>query len=187
MQLFHLLKKINKMKILKTKIKDLKVIKGINHYDDRGYFRETFKNNLFENKKFIFWCMSKSKKNVLRGLHLQTKNQQDKFVSVIKGKIFDVALDLRSRSKTYGQKFSIILSDKNSTSLFIPAGFAHGFCGLDNENLVFYGCTNYQSKKNEIGILWNDRSLKIKWPVKKPIISKKDKNNLTFLEYKKLY
>ena len=131
--------------------------------------------------------MSKSKKNVLRGLHMQTIYQQDKFVSVIKGKIFDVVIDLRKKSKTYEKIYSITLSDKNSTSLFIPAGFAHGFCGLENENLVFYGCTNYRSKKNEVGILWNDDMLKIKWPIKKPILSKKDKNNMTFKKFKSLY
>ena len=175
------------MKIINTKFKGLKIIKGINHYDRRGYFRETFKNNLFKNKKFIFWCMSKSKKNVLRGLHLQTKMQQDKFVSVIKGKIFDIVIDLRKNSKTYKKKYSIILSDKNSTSLFIPAGFAHGFFCLENENLVFYGCTNYRFKKHEIGILWNDKVLNIKWPVKKPIISYKDKKNITFKEFQKKF
>ena len=175
------------MKIFDTKFYGLKIIKGSNHYDRRGYFRETFKNNFFKNKKLIFWCMSKSKKNVLRGLHMQTIYQQDKFVSVIKGKIFDVVIDLRKKSKTYGKIYSITLSDKNSTSLFIPAGFAHGFCGLENENLVFYGCTNYRSKKNEVGILWNDDMLKIKWPIKKPILSKKDKNNMTFKKFKSLY
>ena len=175
------------MRIFNTKFNGLKVIKGTNHYDSRGYFRETFKNVFFKNKKLIFWCMSKSKKNVLRGLHMQTKYQQDKFVSVVKGKIFDVVVDLRKKSKTYGKKYTITLSDKNSTSLFIPAGFAHGFCGLENENLVFYGCTNYRSKKNEVGILWNDNALKIKWPIKKPIISKKDKKNMTFKKYKNLY
>jgi dTDP-4-dehydrorhamnose 3,5-epimerase len=114
---------------------------------------------------------------------MQTMCQQDKFVSVIKGKIFDVVVDLRKKSKTYGKYFSIILSEKNSTSLFIPAGFAHGFCGLENDNLVFYGCTNYKSKKNEVGILWNDKTLKIKWPTTKPILSKKDKNNITFEKF----
>ena len=127
------------------------------------------------------------KKNVLRGLHLQKKFQQDKFVSVVKGKIFDVVLDLRKKSNTYGKYHSIILSDKNSTSLFIPAGFAHGYCCLENENIVLYGLTNYRSKKNELGILWNDKTLKIKWPTKKPIISSKDKNNITFEKYKFLY
>ena len=108
---------------------------------------------------------------------MQKKIQQDKFISVVKGRIFDVVLDLRKKSRTYGRHFSITLSDKNSTSLFIPAGFAHGFCGLEKENIVFYGCTNYRSKRNEIGILWDDKKLKIKWPVKNPVISKKDENN----------
>ena len=175
------------MKIVNTNFHGLKIIKGINRHDKRGYFREIFKNNFFKNKNFIYWCISSSKKNVLRGLHLQKKFQQDKLVSVIKGKIFDVAVDLRKKSKTYGKHFSIILSEKNSISLFIPAGFAHGFCGLESDNLVFYGCSNYRSKKDEIGILWNDKTLKIKWPIKKPIISSKDKNNITFEKYKNLY
>ena len=77
------------------------------------------------------------------------------------------------------------MSDKNSTSLFIPAGFAHGFCGLDKDNIVLYGCTNYRSKKDEIGILWNDSVLKIKWPIKNPIISNKDKKNMSFNSFAK--
>ena len=175
------------MKILNTKFQGLKIIKGINYYDNRGYFRETFKNSFFQNKKFIFWCMSKSKKNVIRGLHLQKEFRQDKFVSVVKGKIFDVVVDLRKKAKTYGKKYSIILSEKNSTSLFIPAGFAHGFCTMAKENLVFYGCTNYRSKNDEIGILWNDSELKIKWPIKNPIISQKDRKLRTFYDFKKFY
>ena len=83
------------MKIFNTNFHGLKIIKGINHHDKRGYFREIFKNNFFKNKNFIYWCISSSKKNVLRGLHLQKKFQQDKFVSVVEGKIFDVVLDLR--------------------------------------------------------------------------------------------
>ena len=168
------------MKIISTRFHGLKKIKGINYSDKRGYFRETFKNNFFKNKNFIFWCMSKSKKNVIRGFHLQKKLQQDKLISVIKGKIFDVAVDLRKKSKTYGKHYSITLSEKNSTSLFIPAGFAHGFCGLENDNFVFYGFTNYRSKKDEVGILWNDKTLKVKWPTTKPLLSKQDKNNITF-------
>tara|TARA_B100001013_G_scaffold330172_1_gene244948 strand:+ start:127 stop:663 length:537 start_codon:yes stop_codon:yes gene_type:complete len=175
------------MKIVNTKFQGLKIIKGINYYDNRGYFRETFKNSFFQNKKFIFWCMSKSKKNVIRGLHLQKEFRQDKFVSVVKGKIFDVVVDLRKKAKTYGKKYSIILSEKNSTSLFIPAGFAHGFCTMAKENLVFYGCTNYRSKDDEIGILWNDSELKIKWPTKKPIISQKDRKLRTFYDFKNFY
>ena len=175
------------MKIVNTKFQGLKIIKGINYYDSRGYFRETFKNSFFQNKKFIFWCLSKSKKNVIRGLHHQKKFSQDKFVSVVKGKIFDVVVDLRKKSKTYGKKYSIILSESNSTSLFVPAGFAHGFCALANENLVFYGCTNYRSKNNEVGILWDDSELKIKWPIKNPIVSQKDRKLRTFYDFKKFY
>jgi len=171
------------MKIISTNFRGLKKIKGINYSDKRGYFREIFKNNFFEKKKIVFCCISKSKKNVIRGFHLQKKFQQDKLVSVIKGKIFDVAVDLRKKSKTFGKHYSIILSEKNSTSLFIPAGFAHGFCGLENDNLVFYGLTNYRSKKYEVGILWNDKTLKVKWPVTKPILSRQDKNNVTFEKF----
>ena len=171
------------MKIISTRFHGLKKIKGINYSDKRGYFREIFKNNFFKNKKLIFCCVSKSKKNVIRGFHLQKKLQQDKLISVIKGKIFDVAVDLRKKSKTYGKHYSITLSEKNSTSLFIPAGFAHGFCGLENDNFVFYGFTNYRSKKDEIGILWNDKTLKVKWPTTKPLLSKRDKNNITFEKF----
>jgi dTDP-4-dehydrorhamnose 3,5-epimerase len=175
------------MKIFDTPFHGLKKIIEVTHYDKRGHFREIFKNNFFKNKKLIFCSVSNSKKNVIRGLHLQKKFQQDKLVAVIKGKIFDVVVDLRKKSKTYGKHYSITLSDRNSTSLFIPAGFAHGFCGLKNDNLVFYGFTNYRSKKDEIGILWNDKKLKIKWPITKPILSKKDKNNITFENYKNIY
>jgi dTDP-4-dehydrorhamnose 3,5-epimerase len=175
------------MKILNTKFSGLKIIKGINHYDSRGFFRETYKNKLLNKKKLIFWCLSKSKKKVIRGLHLQIKKHQGKLVSVVKGKIFDVALDLRKNSKTFGKYFTIILSSKNATSIFIPEGFAHGFCSLEKENLVFYGCTNYRSKNNEVGILWNDKDLKINWPITKPIVSTKDKKNIPFKNYKELY
>ena len=171
------------MKIISTRFHGLKKIKGINYSDKRGYFREIFKNNFFKNKKLIFCCVSKSKKNVIRGFHLQKKLQQDKLISVIKGKIFDVAVDLRKKSKTYGKHYSITLSEKNSTSLFIPAGFAHGFCGLENDNFVFYGFTNYRSKKDEVGILWNDKTLKVKWPTTKPLLFNQDKNNITFEKF----
>ena len=120
------------------------------------------------------------KKNVLRGLHLQTRNTQEKFVSVIKGKILDVVVDVRSKSKTFGKHFKIILSDKNSKSLLIPAGFAHGFLGLDKENIILYSNSNYRSRKNEVGLKWNDKQLKIFWPKIKLIVSKKDKLNMSF-------
>ena len=175
------------MKVLSTRFQGLKLIRGKNFYDKRGYFREILRNNLLKKKKFIFWSISKSQKNVLRGLHLQTKFKQAKFVSVLNGKIYEVVLDLRKKSRTYGKYYGTILSDKNSTSLFVPTGFAHGFCALENESLVLYGMTNYRSRENEVGILWNDKALKIKWPVKKSIVSKKDKNNFTFKKFNNLY
>ena len=124
---------------------------------------------------------------MVRGLHIQRKIQQDLFVSVVKGKIFDVVVDLRKNSKKYGKYSSNILSEKNVTSLYVPSGFAHRFCSLAKESLVLYGISNYRSELNEIGILWNDSTLNINWPVQKPIISKKDKNNITFKKFNKLY
>jgi len=172
--------------LIKTKFKDLIIIQNNIFNDGRGYFKELLlEKNL--KKKFPFLVMSYSKKNILRGLHLQKQNSQGKFISVIKGKIFDVALDLRNNSKTYGKYFSIILSEKNSKSVYIPPGFAHGFCTLDKENYIIYSCTKYRDKKSEIGIKYDDKEIKIKWPIKKPILSSKDKKNLTFKDYKKKF
>jgi len=97
----------------------------------------------------------------------------------MKGKIFDVMVDLRSKSKTYGQYFSIVLSDKNCKSVFIPEGFAHGFLTLGNENIVSYNCTSYRNAKSELTLKWNDSDINIKWPIIKPILSSKDLNGLT--------
>ena len=172
------------MKILKTPIKDLLVIKNVKFNDSRGYFRELLLEKKLK-KKFKFNVVSMSKKNVIRGLHFQIKKPQGKFISVIKGKIVDVAVDLRKNSKTFGKHFKIILSDKNCTSIYIPEGFAHGFGGLEKENVVVYSCTNYRDKKSEIGIIYNDKDLDIKWPIEKPIISSKDKMNITLADYLK--
>ena len=171
------------MKIINTKFEGLKIIKQNKHGDKRGFLRETFIKKIIKWNELIFDYATTSKKNVLRGFHFQAKYKQAKFVTVLKGKIFDCVIDLRKRSKTFGKHYSITLSEKNSTSLFIPAGFAHGFCGLNNDNLVFYGLTNYRSKKHEVGILWNDKTLKIRWPTTKPIVSKQDKNNITFKKF----
>ena len=175
------------MKIIPTKFSGLKVIQSKRFVDSRGFFREDFKKKFFKNKKFIFACTSSSKKNVLRGLHLQTKFSQEKYVSILKGSVLDVVVDLRKNSKTFGKHFKIVLSDHNAKSLFIPAGFAHGFLGLKKENIIYYYCTNYRSAKHEIGLLWNDKDLKIKWSIKQPTLSKKDKKNLKFSEYKNHY
>jgi len=169
------------MKIIKTKLKDLFILKGKIFYDQRGFLREAYKKKIIK-KNLIFAIISKSKKNVLRGLHMQKKNPQDKYILVLKGKILDVVVDARKKSKTYGKYYKIILSAKNGKSFFIPKGFLHGFLGLEKENIVLYGCTNYRHEKSEITVNWNDRKLKIKWPLKRPILSKKDKKGIKFSE-----
>ena len=172
--------------IKKTKLKDLFIFKNKSFIDKRGYFKEILREKEIKNK-FPFLVMSYSKKNVIRGMHIQTKKSQGKLISVLKGKIYDVALDLRKNSKTFGKYFSIILSEKNSKSLYIPEGFAHGFCGLDKENYIIYSCTKYRDAASERSIKYNDKNLKIKWPTKRPIVSKKDKNAISFVEFKKKY
>lgn len=174
------------MKIVNTKFKGLKIIETKSFYDKRGHFREIFKTSLLNKNKFVFGCTSSSKKNVLRGLHFQSKNAQGKLVSVLKGKILDIAVDIRKNSKTFGKYFKIIISEKDNRSIFIPPGFAHGFLGLNKTNIIYYLCTNYRSEKHENGIIWNDKQLKISWPIRNPILSQKDKNNITFLKYKEL-
>ena len=127
------------------------------------------------------------KKNVVRGLHFQIKKPQAKFISVISGKIFDVVIDLRKKSKTFGKKFEIVLDSKKNTSIYIPEGFAHGFKALKNNSIMLYACNTRRYPDLENGILWNDSELKIKWPnIRKNIISNKDKKNMSFNEYKKI-
>ena len=170
------------MKIFKNKFKDLIIFKSKKFNYERGYFRELYLEKYIK-KKIIFSVVSKSKKNVLRGMHMQTQNMQGKYLSVVKGKILDVVIDCRKKSKTFGKHFKIILSDKNSTSIYIPPGFAHGFLSIDDENIVVYGCTNYRDANSEISISWNDSYLKINWPIKNPIISKKDSESLSFKNF----
>ena len=170
------------MKIINKKLKNLFLIKHNVFKDKRGYFKEIIRENKI-NTKFPFVVMSYSKKNVVRGLHLQTKKSQGKFVNVIKGRIFDVAVDLRKKSKTFGKHFSCILSEANATSIYIPPGFAHGFQALEKDNYVIYSCSRYRDKNSEISINCNDKDLNIKWPINKKILSKKDKNAMSFNKY----
>jgi len=172
--------------VIKTNLKNLFLIKNKNFKDQRGYFKEIIRENKLK-KKFPFLVMSYSKQNVVRGLHIQTKNSQGKFVTVIKGKIFDVAIDLRKNSKTFGKVYSCILSEKNTKSIFIPEGFAHGFQSLEKENYIIYSCTKYREKNCEVTIDILDKDLNIKWPSKKKIVSKKDIKGITFQKYKEIY
>ncbi len=174
------------MIIKETKFKGLYIIKQKNNIDRRGSLRETF-NDKFIKKKFIFEYCTSSKKNVLRGFHFQTKFKQSKYVNVIKGKILDVVIDLRKNSKTFKKVFKIILSKKNALGLFIPAGFAHAYYSFDKENIIYYKLDNYYAPKYESGIIFNDDTLKIKWPKKKLIISTKDKKLQTLNNFIKRY
>ncbi len=171
------------MKLIKTEFKDLLIYKKDTFKDNRGYFRELFLNKDIK-RKFPFDVMSYSKKNVLRGLHLQLKKPQGKLVTVLRGKIFDVALDCRKNSKTFGKYFSITLSENENISLYIPEGFAHGFCSLSDNTIMHYKCTNYRDQSSETGIIWNDYEINIKWPIKNPILSPKDKSNISFKNFK---
>jgi dTDP-4-dehydrorhamnose 3,5-epimerase len=170
------------MKLIKTKIKDLLIIKTNIYKDNRGFFKEIEKFKILK-KKFIFDCLSFSKKNTLRGLHLQNRKPQAKIITVAQGKILDVVVDLRKQSKTYGKHFSIEISYDSNFSLFIPEGFAHGFMCLSKTCLIYYKCTNYRDQKNEVTLKWNDKDLKIKWPVKNPILSEKDRLGIMLSDY----
>ena len=165
------------MKLIYPKIKGLKIIKSNVFKDKRGFLRETYQKRIVSKKDFPFDVMSSSKKNVLRGLHFQSKNSQAKIITVTSGKIMDVAVDLRKRSPTFGKYFSIIMSYDSDFSFFIPENFAHGFLCLSKTCTVNYKCSNYRDPKYERTLLWNDPSVKIKWPLKKPILSTKDKYN----------
>ena len=157
-----------------TKIKGLKKIKTKVFHDRRGFFKEIFKDKLMK-KKFIFDVMSYSKKNVLRGLHIQLKAPQAKIITVTSGKVMDVAVDLRKNSKTFGKYYSVIMSEKSDFSFYIPEGFAHGFLCLSKNCTVNYKCSKYREAESEVTLSWNDKSIAIKWPIKKPILSVKDK------------
>ena len=176
------------MKLLKTKIDGPKILKTTIFKDSRGFFKEVYRKKIIGKLDFPFDIMSYSKKNVLRGMHIQTKKPQAKIITVTHGKILDVAVDLRKKSKTYKKYYKIILSSENCKSIYIPEGFAHGFLSLDVDNMIVYHLTNYRSKKDEIGIKWNDKILNITWGRKKPILSPKDATkNISFLDFERKY
>jgi len=175
------------MKVIDTKFKGLKIIQQKRIGDSRGSLRETFRKKIINWDNLIFDYATSSRKNVIRGFHFQSKFQQAKFVTVLKGEILDYVVDLRKNSKTFGKSLSIVLSEANCKSLYIPEGFGHAYYSYSNINIIYYKLSNYYQPKYEDGILWNDKSLKFKWPTKKPIISKKDKKLKTFADFKKIY
>ena len=175
------------MNVISTKFKGLKIIQQKKHGDGRGNLREIFKKKIIKWDELIFDYATTSKENVLRGFHFQFKFKQAKFVSVLKGRILDCVIDLRKQSKSFGKSFSIELSEKNCKSLYIPEGFAHAYYSFADLNIVYYKLSNYYHPEYEDGIIWNDKSLKNRWPANKPLVSEKDKKLRTFVDFKKNY
>ena len=179
------------MKVEKTAIPDVLILTPKVFGDDRGFFLESYNQNIFKDAgiplEFVQDNHSRSSRGVLRGLHFQENKPQGKLVRVSRGSVLDVAVDLRADSDTFGKSEVFKLSDKNFHQLWIPPGFAHGFCGLDKENYIIYSCTQYRDKASEKAIKYNDKKLNIKWPTKKPVVSKKDQSAIAFVEFKKKY
>ena len=164
------------MKLLKTKINGPKIIKTKIFKDKRGFLKEVYQKKIIPNLDFPFDVMSYSKKNVLRGLHIQVKKPQAKIITVTYGKILDVAVDLRKNSKTFGQYVAVEISQSDDFSFYIPKGFAHGFFCLSKECTVNYKCSSYGDPKYEKTLSWNDKDVNVLWPMNKPILSNKDMN-----------
>lgn len=166
------------MKIEDTSLVGIKLITPDVFHDARGHFLETFHTEKYAtaglDETFVQDNLSHSKKNVLRGLHYQYPNWQGKLVQVIRGEIFDVAVDVRRDSPTFGRWYGTVLSSENRLQLYIAPGFAHGFCALSDTADVLYKCTDFYRPEQEQTLLWNDPAIGIDWPVKDPILSDKD-------------
>ncbi|MCW9718784.1 dTDP-4-dehydrorhamnose 3,5-epimerase [Avibacterium sp. 21-599] len=175
------------MKIIDTTIPDVKILEPQVFGDERGFFMETFRQQWFKenvcNRTFVQENHSKSTKGVLRGLHYQIENAQGKLVRVISGAVFDVAVDLRKNSPTFGKWVGEILSTENKRQLWVPEGFAHGFYVLSDEAEFVYKCTDYYNPKDEHSLIWNDPTIGIEWPIiGEPNLSNKDLNGKNFTE-----
>lgn len=167
------------MKVIDTKIPDVKLLEPQVFGDERGFFMETFRDEWFKqnvaDRTFVQENHSKSVKGVLRGLHYQTENTQGKLVRVVSGAVFDVAVDMRENSPTFGQWVGEILSAENKRQLWVPEGFAHGFYVLSDEAEFTYKCTDYYNPKAEHSLIWNDKTVGIEWPLDgNPNLSQKD-------------
>lgn len=167
---------------IKTEIDGMFIVEPTVFGDDRGYFLETYHYEEFKkagiDAVFVQDNQSKSKRGVLRGLHFQTKRPQGKLVRVIKGEVFDVGVDLRKNSSTFGKWVGAVLSDENKRQLYVPAGFAHGFLVLSNEAEFVYKCTDFYDPQNEGGIIYNDPDVNINWPISgdmEILLSQKDR------------
>lgn len=175
------------MKFIETAIPEVKIIEPTVFGDERGFFMETFRTELFnENcgeREFVQENHSKSKKGILRGLHYQTANTQGKLVRVVSGEVFDVAVDMRKNSPTFGQWVGVYLSAENKRQLWVPEGFAHGFYVTSEEAEFVYKCTDYYNPHAEVSVKWDDPELGIEWPIAdagQPSLSAKDEAGLAF-------
>jgi dTDP-4-dehydrorhamnose 3,5-epimerase len=176
------------MEITKTDIEGLLILQPKIWRDERGYFFESFREDVFKklniDVNFVQDNQSLSQKGTIRGLHFQkAPYEQGKLVRVLQGKVLDVALDIRKNSATYGKYFAIELSADNQTQFFIPAGFAHGFSTLEDNTIFCYKCTNYYNKASEGGVLYNDPALGIDWKVEGLFVSDKDKELSTLKDF----
>jgi len=175
------------MNYIETTIPDVKIIEPKVFGDERGFFMETFRDDEFQRhcseRTFVQDNHSKSSHGILRGLHYQLKNTQGKLVRVTSGEVYDVAVDMRKSSATYGQHVGVILSAENKRQLWVPEGFAHGFYVMSESAEFVYKCTDYYAPEHEVSLLWNDPVLNIQWPLVdnvKPWLSAKDEEGLFF-------
>ncbi|MBK9294863.1 MAG: dTDP-4-dehydrorhamnose 3,5-epimerase [Oligoflexia bacterium] len=173
-------------------IEGLKLIEVKKFSDNRGFFSERYNSKLFSElglkQNFVQDNLSYSKPGVLRGMHIQYDPPQGKLIGVISGSILDVVVDLRPNSQTYLKNYSVELSGDNARLLWIPPGFAHGFCILGKEPAyVYYKVDALYNSKGEVGLVWNDPDLNITWPIKQPILSPRDATLISYKEYKKKY
>jgi dTDP-4-dehydrorhamnose 3,5-epimerase len=176
------------MEVIKTQFDGLLVFQPKIFRDERGYFFEYFRKDVFKdlnvNLEFVQSNESQSNKNVLRGMHFQNPpHEQGKLIRVVKGTVLDVSVDIRLNSATYGKWFSRELNETNKTILWIPAGFAHGFLTLADNTIFQYECTNYYHRESEGSIRWNDPQINIDWKVSDPVISDKDKSAPLFSDF----
>lgn len=169
------------MEFIPTAIEGVIRIRPIVFEDARGSFREQFRSDLFERQglttHFVQDNISTSSRGVLRGLHYQIINPQIKLVTVLRGSVVDVAVDVRKGSSTFGKHVSVLLSDRNKEMLYIPAGFAHGFQAIEEDTVFHYKCSDYYNRDGERSLVWNDPHIGVKWPIDSPLLSAKDLEN----------
>ena len=178
------------MRVIRTTLKDCVIIEPKVFGDERGFFLETFQSDRYAelagiSLPFVQDNHSRSSKGVLRGLHFQKTKPQGKLVRVVRGEVYDVAVDIRSGSATYGQWEAVILSEENKTQFWVPPGFAHGFVVLSETADFEYKCTDYYDPSDEGSLLWNDPDLNIPWPIDNPKLSEKDANAPLLADLKK--